>query len=126
MIRTAAPILGLALLTLIACRAQPASIPGPVAVTGHPEIFYLPEQRMRGTLVLGFEVFAFEGCWLEMTRSAAIQFRRLAPDTDSRGPHRFRVAMMARRTPPGTGQFGHLGTYPCQVQATRFLSVRRR
>lgn len=106
-----------------------AAAPGerpPVPVIGHPDIFYLAETRMRGALTLGFEVSSFDGCWLDMTRPAARRLHRLAPETEERGPHRFRVTMIGRRTPPGLDhRFGHLGGYPCQVEAVRFLSVRR-
>lgn len=112
----------LALAVVAGCGS--ATFPAPVPVLGHPEIFYLPEERLRGRLVVGFEVFTFDDCWLEMTRDAATQFSRLAPEADGRGPHFFRVTMIARRTPPGLGhRFGHLGAYACQVQAIRFLEL---
>ena len=112
---------------LLACApdATARGTSAPVPVTGHPDIFYLPETRMRGPLTLGFEVSSFDRCWLEMTRAAARQLYRLAPEIEERGPHFFRVLMIGRRTPGTEGHFGHLGAYPCQVQAVRFLSVRR-
>ena len=95
-------------------------------VPGYPGADYLPAERMAGELMLGFEVSRFEQCWFEMTGEAARQFRELAPDARGRGPYRYRVEMMARRAPSAEGRtFGHLGAYPCQIRASRFLSVQR-
>lgn len=95
-------------------------------VPGYPGVDYSPAERMAGELTLGFEVSQFGECWFEMTGEAARQFRELAPEARGRGPYRYRVEMMARRAPAAEGRsFGHLGAYPCQVRASRFLSVQR-
>ncbi|HYI63835.1 MAG TPA: hypothetical protein VEW71_03005 [Allosphingosinicella sp.] len=95
-------------------------------VPGYPGVDYLPAERMAGELTLGFEVSRFEQCWFEMTGEAARRFRELAPDARGRGPYRYRVEMLARRAPSAEGRgFGHLGAYPCQIRASRFLSVQR-
>ncbi len=95
-------------------------------VPGYPGVDYLPAERMAGELTLGFEISRFEDCWFEMTDEAALQFRQLAPESRRRAPYRYRIEMRARRAPSAEGRsFGHLGAYPCQVRANRFLSVQR-
>ena len=95
-------------------------------VEGYPGVDYLPAERMAGELMLGFELSLFEGCWFEMTREAAAQLSARAPEWRGRGPYRYRIEMIARRAPEAEGRgFGHLGLTPCQVRASRFLSVQR-
>jgi hypothetical protein len=119
----------LAIAALTACETAPPPRSEPVSVPGHPGIAYLPEQRMEGDLTLGFEISALDRCWFDMTAKASAQFERWAPEASSRGPHYYRVVIIGRSTPPldpGNSEYGHLGVYPCQVQATRILSVKRR
>lgn len=120
--RAMAPLM---LAALAACQAKPE--PLTVTVPGYPEVVNMPAKRMTGTLTLGFEISRFNQCWFDMTRAASARFQRIAPEASGRGPHRYRVVMFAMRTPSSDPaiQYGHLGMYPCQILATRFLSVKR-
>jgi len=111
-------------LALTACATGPA--PERDFVPGCPGLDYLPPERVAGELLLGFEIARFEGCWFETTREAAAQLDARAPEWRGRGPYRYRIEMIARRAPEAEGRgFGHLGLAPCQVRASRILSIRR-
>ena len=114
--------------TLAACETVPTAELAPVPVPGHPGVTYMPVQRMVGNIRLGFELQTFNGCWFGMTSEAYAQLQRHAPESNGRGPYQYRVAMMGRSTSPAESEstaYGHLGMYPCQVQATRFISIER-
>ena len=114
----------IAILALAACATGPA--PERDFVPGYPGLDYLPAERMAGELLLGFEIARFEGCWFEATRAAAAQLDARVPEWRGRGPYRYRIEMIARRAPEAEGRgFGHLGAYPCQLRASRILSIRR-
>ena len=104
-----------------ACHIAPVPDPGPVPVPGHAGAVYSAPTRMEGTLVIGFEVFSFNDCWLDMSREASAQFRRLAPEASGRGPFYYRAVAVGRTAPPGS--YGHLGAYRCQIQVGRFITL---
>jgi hypothetical protein len=94
------------------------------------------EQTFTGELRLGFERQSFNECYLEFRGSAMADLGRLAPSpalNDQRAPYATQVTLVGRRRslinmgqegPSGQG-FGHLGMYPCLIEASRITAARR-
>jgi hypothetical protein len=92
------------------------------------------EQTLSGTLRLGFERQSFNDCWLDFRGTAMADLGRLAPSpalNDEQAPYSAEVTLVGRRRdmvnmgqegPSGQG-FGHLGMYPCLVEATRVTAA---
>ncbi|HEX8364127.1 MAG TPA: hypothetical protein VF603_02450 [Allosphingosinicella sp.] len=92
---------------------------------------YGPETRFSGTLIAGFEIASFNGCWFSITPEASADFDRLVPAADppqDRSPAQFHLEIIGRRTlgenMPPEG-YGHLGMWSCQIEASRILVARR-
>ncbi|HEX8653828.1 MAG TPA: hypothetical protein VF693_01210 [Allosphingosinicella sp.] len=91
---------------------------------------YGPEARISGTLIAGFELANFNGCWFTITPKASDDFDRLVPAADrpeDRAAARFYLEIIGRRTlgeMPPEG-YGHLGMSSCQIEASRILVARR-
>lgn len=96
-----------------------------------------PEQSFTGDLRLGFERQSFDQCWLDLANTAWADLGRLAPSpalADQRAVYAARVTLVGRRRNMINGDFegtvglgfGHLGMYPCLVQATRITAAQLR
>ncbi len=96
-----------------------------------------PEQSFTGLLRLGFEQQSFDECWLDFRGSAMTDLSRLAPSpalADQTAPYGAEVTLTGRRRTmvnvPGDDLmgrgFGHLGQYPCLIEATRITAARMR
>lgn len=95
-----------------------------------------PEQRFTGALRLGFERQSLNECWLELGGSAWADLTRLAPSpalADQQATYAAEVTLVGRRRAMvnfasddlmGQG-FGHLGSYPCLIEASQILAARR-
>jgi hypothetical protein len=94
-----------------------------------------PEQGFTGRLRLGFERQSFDECWLDFRGSAMADLGRLAPSpalADQTASYGAEVTLTGRRrimvNVAGSdlmGQgFGHLGMYPCLIEATRITAAR--
>ena len=93
------------------------------------------EQSFTGVLVLSFERQSFEECWLDLHGSAGSDLARLAPSpalADQRAAYVADVTLTGRRRNMvdvtdgnfrGQG-FGHLGMYPCLIEAVRITAAR--
>jgi hypothetical protein len=95
------------------------------------------EQRFTGVLALGLERQSFNDCWLEFSGSAQADLARLAPGpvlADERASYAADVTLVGRRreminvgSHDVIGQsFGHLGMYPCLIEANRIVAARVR
>lgn len=96
-----------------------------------------PEQSFTGLLRLGFERQSFDECWLDFRGSAMADLGRLAPSpalADQMASYSADVTLTGRRRAMvnvagndwmGQG-FGHLGMYPCLIEATRITAARMR
>jgi hypothetical protein len=79
---------------------------------------------MAGELILSFERSELLGCWFDATGEAGRQLGARTPDP--RASYRFRVRIAGQRTSrqvQGGPRFGHMGMFPCQIRATRFISI---
>lgn len=95
------------------------------------------EQSFTGVLALGLERQSFNDCWLEFRGSAQADLARLAPSpalADERAGYAADVTLTGRRREmrnlgdrqlSGEG-FGHLGMYPCLIEATAISAARIR
>lgn len=95
-----------------------------------------PEQSFTGRLHLGIERQSLDDCWLDFRGSAMADLGRLAPSpalADPTAPYGAEVTLVGRRRAMvnlagsdlmGQG-FGHLGVYPCLIEATRIIAARR-
>jgi hypothetical protein len=95
------------------------------------------EQSFTGVLALGFERQSFNDCWLEFRGSAQADLARLAPSpalADEQAFYAAEVTLVGRRREMinvgshdvrGQG-FGHLGMYPCLIEASRIVAARVR
>ena len=95
------------------------------------------EQSFTGVLVLSFERQSFEECWLDFRGSAGSDLTRLAPSpalADQQAAYVADVTLTGRRRNMvdvtgddyrGQG-FGHLGMYPCLIEAVRITAARTR
>lgn len=128
-IRPAAALLPFLLLAGCATPPQPPQLPqqGPFG----------PESSFTGVLALGFERQSFNNCWLELRGTAQADLARLAPSpalADERAAYAADVTLTGRRREllnpearDASGQgFGHLGMYPCLIEATRITAARAR
>jgi hypothetical protein len=95
------------------------------------------EQNFTGILALGFERQSFNNCWLDLFGTAQTDLARLAPSpalADQRAPYAAEVTLVGRRRDMlnvegqdvGGQGFGHLGMYPCLIEATRITAARIR
>jgi hypothetical protein len=96
------------------------------------------EQTFTGVLRLGFERQSFDECWLDLTNTASNDLYRLAPSpalADSQASYSADVTLVGRRRNVENGEpepgynsvgFGHMGAYPCEIQATRITAARQR
>ena len=96
-----------------------------------------PERSFTGHLRLGFERQSFDECWLDFRGSAMRDLGRLAPSpalADQTAPYGAEVTLTGRRRDMinaagndfmGQG-FGHLGMYPCLIEATAITAARMR
>lgn len=95
------------------------------------------EQSLTGVLALGFERQSFNDCWLEFRGSAQADLSRLAPSPALADPEaayvadvtltgRRRVMINAAGHDVRGQSFGHLGMYPCLIEATRVTAARQR
>jgi hypothetical protein len=118
-------------LPLAACATPPAP---PLLPQQGP---FGPEQSFTGTLVLGFERQSLDQCWLDLAGSAQADLRRLAPSpalADSQAAYAAEVTLTGRRRDMldvegrdvRGASFGHLGMYPCLVEATRITAAHLR
>lgn len=94
-----------------------------------------PIQSLTGELRFGFERQSFDACWLDLSESAMAELARLAPSpalNDERAPYsafatlagrRRNLVNMTRNGPEGQG-FGHLGSYPCLIEASQVTAAR--
>jgi hypothetical protein len=119
------------LLASAGCATAP---PVPVLPSQGP---FGPEQSFTGVLGLGFERQSFDGCWLSFKDSAFSDLARLAPSpalTDQTASYVAEVTLVGRRRDVldatdgnlGEAGFGHLGMYPCLVEAARITAARAR
>lgn len=95
------------------------------------------ERSFTGVLRLGFERMSFDECWLDPKGSAFADLARLAPSpalADQRAYYSADVTLTGRRRDMinvtgndfmGQG-FGHLGMYPCLIEAVRITAARTR
>jgi hypothetical protein len=95
------------------------------------------ERSFTGILRLGFERQSFDQCWLDMRDSAFSDLARLAPSpalADQTAAYSADVTLIGRRRDmvnvtgndlAGQG-FGHLGMYPCLIEAVRIIAARTR
>lgn len=121
----------LPILLMVGCATPP---PAPVLPSQGE---FGAEQSFTGVLVLSFERQSFNGCWLDFRGSAGSDLGRLAPSPALADPQAFYsadVTLIGRRRNMvdvtgddyrGQG-FGHLGMYPCLIEATRITAARRR
>jgi hypothetical protein len=90
-----------------------------------------------GVLRLSFERQSFNECYLEFRGSAGADLARLAPSPaigDQQGVYAADVTLIGRRrnviNAPAEGLmgvgFGHLGMYPCLIEATQITEARLR
>ena len=95
------------------------------------------EQSFTGILAFGFERQSFNNCWLELRGSAPADLERLAPSpalADERAPYAADVTLVGRRREVlnvdgqdvGGQGFGHLGMYPCLIEASQITAARVR
>jgi hypothetical protein len=95
------------------------------------------ERSFTGTLRLGFERQSFNQCWLDLAGSAWSDLARLAPSpalADQMAAYSAEVTLVGRRRDMinATGDnfggqgFGHLGMYPCLVEAVRIIAAHAR
>jgi hypothetical protein len=121
----------LPILLMAGCTTPP---PAPVFPSQGP---FGAEQSFTGVLRLGFERMSFDECWLDPKGSAFADLARLAPSpalTDQRAFYSADVTLTGRRRNMvdvtgdnyrGQG-FGHLGMYPCLIEAVRITAARTR
>jgi hypothetical protein len=95
------------------------------------------ERSFTGVLRLGFERMSLDQCWLDPTGSAFADLARLAPSpalADQQASYSADVTLTGRRRDmvdvtgdnyQGQG-FGHLGMYPCLIEAVRITAARMR
>ena len=130
MMRGAAALL-LPILLMAGCAAPPSP---PLFPRQGP---FGAEQSFTGVLVLSFERQSFDGCWLDFSGSAQSDLGSLAPSpalADQRAFYSADVTLTGRRRNmvdvtgdnyQGQG-FGHLGMYPCLIEAVRITAARTR
>ena len=96
-----------------------------------------PEQRFTGIVRLGFERQSFNECWLDFGGSSMAELARLAPSPafmDPQASYAADATLIGRRrdmlnVPGGDlmGRgYGHLGMYPCLIEATRVMAAQVR
>lgn len=117
-------LVSLLLAALASCATAQAPQPEPERPSWHPEMSFLPAERMWGDIILSFERYEFQGCSFVGAPDVG---RTLAPLMSAeRGFHRFRVVLIGQRTPPlapGERGFGDQGRYPCEIRALRIISI---
>jgi hypothetical protein len=105
-----------------------AAIAAPSRNLGRREPRYGAERYFAGKWITGPETSSFEGCWFERTQDAFGDFARLLNNQLPTGfSNAFEIGFIGRRAdwPAGApGGFGHLGHYPCQIEATKILKAR--
>jgi hypothetical protein len=98
-----------------------------------PATIVEPEQRFSGLHEMAFEVSVLDGCWLSFSSNARKELTALYPDWGrdilSRRRVRYRIDILGVRESsdgePRSPGFGHLGRYPCRIEATRTLAIER-
>jgi hypothetical protein len=95
------------------------------------------ERSFTGIVRFGFERMSFDECWLDFRGSALSDLARLAPSpalADQMAAYSADVTLTGRRRDMvnvtgnnfmGQG-FGHLGMYPCLIEAVRITAARTR
>ena len=96
-----------------------------------------PVQNFTGIVRLGFERQSFNECWLDFHGSSMAELGRLAPSpalADPQASYAADATLTGRRrdminVPGGDlmGRgYGHLGMYPCLIEATRITAAQVR
>lgn len=121
----------LPILLTAACASPP---PAPVFPSQGP---FGAERSFTGVLRLGFERMSLDECWLDPAGTAFSDLARLAPSpalADQQASYSADVTLTGRRRDmlnvtgsdyQGQG-FGHLGMYPCLIEAVRITAARTR
>ena len=87
----------------------------------------LPRGVYEGEYVHGFETSAFTACgsterwWTNGTLDDITRFEKEHPDRT--GEYGTRLFLRVEGTPSATGNFGHLGSYPRELQVHRVIEV---
>ena len=109
---------------LVAALASCATAPQTERPSWHPQMNFLPPERMWGDIIASPERYEFQGCSFVGTPEVG---RTLAPWMSDRSlVQLLRVVLIGQRTPPlaqGESGFGDLSRYPCEIRALRIVSV---
>ena len=128
--RTAAPLAAVLLATAACATAatEESPVPGTLEVDG---VVYGPQERFKGVLSAAFELSAFGSCWLTGSETFSTEFSRSGIEpSDGWDLVEYELEFMGRRSKrrpgsAGSGSYGHLGAFPCQIRGEKLISARR-
>lgn len=128
--KTAAPLAAVLLATAACATAATEEAPATETLEAD-SVVYGPQERFKGVLSAAFELSAFGSCWFTGSETFSAEFSRSGieppPGWDL---VEYELEFIGRRSKrrsgsAGSGSYGHLGAFPCQIRGEKLISARR-
>ena len=127
----AAPLLAALLLAAAACVSAATGEPAASETLEVDGVVYGPQESFKGVFSAAFELSAFGPCWFTGSETFSNEFRASdmepTPGWDLVEYELEFIGRRSKRRPgsAGSGSYGHLGAFPCQIRAEKLISARR-